>query len=46
MFRYFYSDNPAAVLKIDSMEEACIAQFIAEGFNVEEIKRVVNMENQ
>jgi hypothetical protein len=39
MFRYFYSDNPAAVLKIDSMEKACLTMFIAEGYNEKEIQR-------
>jgi hypothetical protein len=38
MFRYFYSDNPKTVFKIDSMEKACVIQFIKEGYNETEVK--------
>lgn len=38
MFRFFYPENPAIVFKIDSMEKACVSQFIEEGYSAEEIK--------
>ena len=39
MFRYFYSDNPSTVLRIDSMEKSCVTQFIAEGYNEAAVKK-------
>lgn len=38
MLRYFYSDNPVTVQRIDSMEKACYAQFLEQGYTDREIE--------
>lgn len=38
MLRYFYSDNPVTVQRIDSMESTCFALFKEQGFNDTEIE--------
>jgi hypothetical protein len=38
MYRFFYADDPVSVRKIDSMELACKAKFIMNGYSEEEVK--------